>query len=169
MWGYIVKKDPETTWTSVPSLYVRVYRGTGYWFAAKNSSLIICEGISAFWAFVIYSRLFPHYMWGYIEICKRHGLEIEVPSLYVRVYRTHGQNGNDVDGSLIICEGISFAYCIIIFAEMFPHYMWGYIAGTPGTVILCQVPSLYVRVYRICWTYFDFWKCSIITCEGISV
>ena len=68
MWGYIEYIKSLTWETSVPSLYVRVYRQPSITLLNLSRSLIICEGIS-------YTRnaggtetAFPHYMWGYIEI-----------------------------------------------------------------------------------------------------
>ena len=107
MWGYIEYIKSLTWETSVPSLYVRVYRQPSITLLNLSRSLIICEGIS-------YTRnaggtetAFPHYMWGYIGAFSV-GLQGSlVPSLYVRVYHGRDETPEPPRSSLIICEGIS--------------------------------------------------------------
>ena len=87
MWGYIVLGLKDKALTSVPSLYVRVYRGKISGDGWARSSLIICEGISGVSVNAGLCVGFPHYMWGYIGREPRRIQETAVPSLYVRVYR----------------------------------------------------------------------------------
>ena len=70
MWGYIASRFANSSGVSVPSLYVRVYRNIIRERWTEWGSLIICEGISAFFASGVWIFRFPHYMWGYI-VCRR--------------------------------------------------------------------------------------------------
>ena len=107
MWGYIDSSAFLQSFSQVPSLYVRVYRQRKRQERREPSSLIICEGISAQWGNCLKKRLFPHYMWGYIGSTINGFAALDVPSLYVRVYRERGWKRKVVERSLIICEGIS--------------------------------------------------------------
>ena len=168
MWGYIGRVRGCSVWQTVPSLYVRVYRrGTGFLWKT-HSSLIICEGISDEKRHTFTGTPFPHYMWGYIEICKRHGLEIEVPSLYVRVYHLNAYNAGQIICSLIICEGISEIAVPVRIFRLFPHYMWGYIVNCKRLLWVFLVPSLYVKVYPPGRANGKAELCSLIIYEGIS-
>ena len=87
MWGYIEYIKSLTWETSVPSLYVRVYRVPSFLGVDEYCSLIICEDISAQSAADRRQQPFPHYMWGYIPPAGRTAKRSFVPSLYMRVYR----------------------------------------------------------------------------------
>ena len=168
MWGYIVfcKIIHDKYW--VPSLYVRVYRCSVPVLFCILSSLTICEGISL--GRIIYraNLPFPHYMWGYIALPRASGRAKQVPSLYVRVYRTAARIWTRKTSSLTICEGISADPFAPTLKNMFPHYMWGYIATTLFDRVFAPVPSLYVRVYRnIIFDILPFGG-SLTICEGIS-
>ena len=107
MWGYIGLSVQEQKRLSVPSLYVRVYRELKPVWKNGQSSLIICEGIS-WWHYSFKpTGLFPHYMWGYIDLSREIPELTTVPSLYVRVYRNTFKRRQRCCRSLIICEGIS--------------------------------------------------------------
>ena len=108
MWGYIGIKRAWPCGRAVPSLYVRVYRRKVLHYFVKESSLIICEGISPLSDRMASTIRFPHYMWGYIAISRTFKPDTVVPSLYVRVYRAAKPFISTLDGSLIICEGISY-------------------------------------------------------------
>ena len=86
-WGYIGLLIQEQKRLSVPSLYVRVYRGKGFRLYPAGSSLTIREGISAVGQNKAFEQMFPHYTWGYIEGNANPEVKTVVPSLYVRVYR----------------------------------------------------------------------------------
>ena len=106
-WGYIVLSAIRFWLPAVPSLYVRVYRvgSSDFWFLDR--SLTIREGISSGTVFQTLRILFPHYTWGYIaDINGRLYIE-NVPSLYVRVYRTKIKHWSWMGSSLTIREGIS--------------------------------------------------------------
>ena len=168
MWGYIVSVIMFRAVCSVPSLYVRVYRIEEMLWTIAGRSLIICEGISHITGKIILQRLFPHYMWGYIELIDKRARDIWVPSLYVRVYRRTTVLPGGNRSSLIICEGISPVFWLFETFLEFPHYMWGYIGNGGLLLHSWHVPSLYVRVYRT-WTCRACWlSCSLIICEGIS-
>ena len=133
-----------------------------------QGSLIICEGISQHNSREVNRMRFPHYMWGYIGILRFRSLNIQVPSLYVRVYRMSERNGLPIMSSLIICEGISwwiFQRCVVIW---FPHYMWGYIEENLEKFRQELVPSLYVKVYPPGRANGKAELCSLIIYEGIS-
>ena len=132
----------------LPSLYVRVYRSGSFAYEGKWSSLIICEGISPDILDLRYKWLFPHYMWGYIGTGGVIVKKSDVPSLYVRVYRSDRGGTTRKTPSLIICEGISSTRQIAEEFKVFPHYMWGYIPPAGRTAKRSFVPSLYMRVYR---------------------
>ena len=68
MWGYIIWRAYLWKWQCVPSLYARVYRCMSRWKNRLRCSLIIREGISDKSLTSYDYGLFPHYMWGYIEI-----------------------------------------------------------------------------------------------------
>ena len=93
-------------------------------------------------------RSFPHYTWGYIEKKDAVVLRYNVPSLYVRVYRILVLSSYYFRRSLTIREGISRCRVLFSIASAFPHYTWGYIAGSCCPSRFFLVPSLYVRVYR---------------------
>ena len=86
MWGYIDLSREIPELTTVPSLYVRVYRTLEECEKFVERSLIICEGISGFLYCNYRPTKFPHYMWGYIASETRRQNRRGVPSLYVRVY-----------------------------------------------------------------------------------
>ena len=168
MWGYIARKQRPRLSKYVPSLYVRVYRVKKTGNIHSKRSLIICEGISQKETKEILDSWFPHYMWGYID-----GLPVkcwrgQVPSLYVRVYRRLILSQIAMCCSLIICEGISYASAVSSRHNGFPHYMWGYIANRTAQQCKNDIPSLYVRVYRLLSCLRIFQCCSLIICEGIS-
>ena len=150
MWGYIDSHLRKGCFHPVPSLYVRVYRVQICQLVRRQCSLIICEGISQHNSREVNRMRFPHYMWGYIGILRFRCLNIQVPSLYVRVYRMSERNGLPIMSSLIICEGISFRSLCFGVNAPFPHYMWGYIAYNRENNSSEIVPSLYVRVYHLC-------------------
>ena len=148
MWGYIMSFVGCLSNSSVPSLYVRVYRVLLLVLTVLVGSLIICEGISNNRKWHLKKPKFPHYMWGYITKSTRQIAEEFVPSLYVRVYRVITNYQAFSTGSLIICDGISELSADERLFISFPHYMWGYIVrNLKGNIGFC-VPSLYVRVYR---------------------
>ena len=168
MWGYIADLTTGKCHFPVPSLYVRVYRCKKWKNSRKISSLIICEGISPNDSTRGFFAPFPHYMWGYIGTWCTFQWKEQVPSLYVRVYRMQVTFRLQTSCSLIICEGISFAFTFIRYINEFPHYMWGYIATAKPSRARVRVPSLYVRVYRIRLRRPRWWASSLIICEGIS-
>ena len=169
MWGYIVYSKIYWIQFKVPSLYVRVYRKISTFQRIKTGSLIICEGISSCVCQFAIFGMFPHYMWGYIGIFYVYSISHSVPSLYVRVYRGAIPSRKSSRSSLIICEGISIGGEIYEKRKTFPHYMWGYIEYGFLTRSRNQVPSLYVRVYRLDrFLKIHHW-CSLIICEGISM
>ena len=87
-------------------------------------------------------------MWGCIEHCREHLNAVNVPSLYVRVYR-HQREGSRIHfRSLTVCEGVSCKSVKNCFQGWFPHYTWGCIAVGKVLHYGKDVPSLYVRVYR---------------------
>ena len=168
MWGYIAPSKKDEMIETVPSLYVRVYRRKISGEAFEPGSLIICEGISLWEQINLKKWLFPHYMWGYIEVYFNKDMNDCVPSLYVRVYRSSPSSHKSLFSSLIICEGISYGREISEKDELFPHYMWGYITATNFSSCPSGVPSLYVRVYRTRGTPEEQKRRSLIICEGIS-
>ena len=107
-------------------------------------------------------------MWGYIEAAGAVVRAKKVPSLYVRVYRAAKPFILTLDGSLIICEGISPADLPGRSNSAFPHYMWGYIEQEREQAQFEEVPSLYVRVYRLHSEHPYRARRSLIICEGIS-
>ena len=107
-------------------------------------------------------------MWGYIDVSLLWVAGTSVPSLYVRVYQYIFSRSGCIEGSLIICEGISRKWEPGNGEPRFPHYMWGYIAITYILNPECLVPSLYVRVYHILRCSAVCSICSLIICEGIS-
>ena len=149
MWGYIDLSREIPELTTVPSLYVRVYRTLEECEKFVERSLIICEGISGFLYCNYRPTKFPHYMWGYIPFSELYHIFNPVPSLYVRVYRLKKLVGTRSERSIIICEGISQEWVKPKMNFLFPHYMWGYISSASLFSFISFVPSLYVRVYRI--------------------
>ena len=107
-------------------------------------------------------------MWGYIVLKPYLSKAEQVPSLYVRVYRSRESCPGFWICSLIICEGISVSRARTELLRAFPHYMWGYIAITAGREYWRAVPSLYVRVYREESGGGVTYGSSLIICEGIS-
>ena len=107
-------------------------------------------------------------MWGYIDVEFSRTSSINVPSLYVRVYRLLQSGLCKRSCSLIICEGISARKHTRRNAPRFPHYMWGYIMSKTQDSFFEQVPSLYVRVYHYATAPALLFLCSLIICEGIS-
>ena len=124
MWGCIVYIQSIHTGRDVPSLYVRVYRFQEWGEYMRSSSLIICEGVSYFCRFRFSVSVFPHYMWGCLDELQAKFDKIQVPSLYVRVYRASMFHQPPILGSLIICEGVSEKVLSFLY-DVFPHYMWG--------------------------------------------
>ena len=106
-WGYIDKVIRMAEDLSVPSLYVRVYRYGSKERTPAKSSLTIREGISRFLSIPFTRLKFPHYTWGYIALKIRNSSYIQVPSLYVRVYRNFRCRVSVSVCSLTIREGIS--------------------------------------------------------------
>ena len=106
-WGYIGTPSEIHRAILVPSLYVRVYRVFSFSRSGHLRSLTIRDGISAS------SRPgrkwipFPHYTWGYIMLAGRAWCSLDVPSLYVRVYRREQRRDMRQVSSLTIREGIS--------------------------------------------------------------
>ena len=105
MWGCIVASSISVSSSSVPSLYVRVYRMLYWGRNIITSSLIICEGVSVIGYWFRFSS--------------------RVPSLYVRVYHDNWMQDIQQESSLIICEGVSVLGWGSKRAGRFPHYMWG--------------------------------------------
>ena len=68
MWGYIGYPHFWGLMNIVPSLYVRIYQHNQQQIDGSSRSLIICEGISPRQGERQSGALFPHYIWGYIEI-----------------------------------------------------------------------------------------------------
>ena len=92
----------------------------------------------------------------------------QVPSLYVRVYRGRMEREQTTARSLTIREGISHSWGIHLNEPRFPHYTWGYIRVILAAGSVFQVPSLYVRVYRL-WKMALLKLVSSLTIrEGIS-
>ena len=113
-----------------------------------GSSLTVCEGVSDTMLNKSYRHMFPHCMWGCIEAYNRTGMAAAVPSLYVRVYRVKNTVFFLWDGSLTVCEGVSFFNGFCAFND--------------------NVPSLYVRVY-LCSVFQVLGTCcSLTVCEGVS-
>ena len=168
MWGYIGRPGQKAQISRVPSLYVRVYREQAGQVLAILRSLTVCEGISYEKAREARLKLFPHCMWGYIAWKDAYGIYVEVPSLYVRVYRSCKYTDIFDSSSLTVCEGISITWHWQNNARQFPHCMWGYIepADLPGRGYF--VPSLYVRVYQWEGMETDCCRGSLTVCEGIS-
>ncbi len=167
-WGYIAEKPGASWYLWVPSLYVRVYRLFSVIISASRCSLTIREGISDFFSAIIDQQTFPHYTWGYIERLRTAAEQLQVPSLYVRVYRKQFVFWYTSRSSLTIREGISMLSASKTDRQKFPHYTWGYIGVSylnPGEM---QVPSLYVRVYRNNADMITACRCSLTIREGIS-
>ena len=71
-------------------------------------------------------------------------------------------------GSLTIREGISRWFIWFLISWPFPHYTWGYIVTNLIFIILKNVPSLYVRVYRWEENTVPGLRGSLTIREGIS-
>ena len=86
----------------------------------------------------------------------------------MRVYRQSQKRAILQNRSLTIREGISpaFGYCAAL--PVFPHYTWGYIICQIADSIRADVPSLYVRVYRVCDKWPQAVTRSLTIREGIS-
>ena len=148
-WGCIHIKQERTKENIVPSLYVRVYHFLKPVFPCFHSSLTIREGVSSQEGKNGLKQLFPHYTWGCIVSFKRLSCCRFVPSLYVRVYREAWYTPLSGFGSLTIREGVSLHRAAAIKKCMFPHYTWGCITQENSPRRHTEVPSLYVRVYRL--------------------
>ena len=157
---YIVLWFPHYTWGYIAPFSLIT--------AAGNCSLTIREGISGEWVSEAVLLMFPHYTWGYI-ICHAYRRNKDnVPSLYVRVYRTKRTDLTQTLCSLTIREGISLKVGALFMRQGFPHYTWGYIGTLKQFYADLKVPSLYVRVYRL---EVNLWKKedgSLTIREGIS-
>lgn len=110
----------------------------------------------------------PHYMWGCIAEKNRLQEKLPAPSLYVRVYRPPHIHTGRIICSLIICEGVSQRKSKTGWTFQLPHYMWGCIPCMKSAGGMALVPSLYVRVYRLCGSAFSLNSSSLIICEGVS-
>ena len=148
MWGCIEFFRYLHLAHGVPSLYVRVYRWSSVGKFRKRSSLIICEGVSAYETGEVRQGMFPHYMWGCIAQALFFLMLRVVPSLYVRVYRSVVVLFLYRASSLIICEGVSNSKSFSICRYVFPHYMWGCIGNFCG--------------------FECHFRGSLIICEGVS-
>ena len=95
-------------------------------------------------------------------------LFLQVPSLYVRVYRLYICQWHQGRGSLTIREGISLVPAVVMMHSRFPHYTWGYIIQVIRESYNRGVPSLYVRVYRLLPVIVSALWCSLTIREGIS-
>ena len=147
---------------------MRVYRNIYGNCKSRYCSLTIREGISLFWLSVLTFRMFPHYTWGYIYVMPVRCHLMNVPSLYVRVYRRVFLYTDSQGRSLTIREGISEEKDGIRGLPWFPHYTWGYIADITTENRLLAVPSLYVRVYRRIYKSAVYYCSSLTIREGIS-
>ena len=153
---------------SVPSLYVRVYRVNWITVQTLNSSLTVCEGVSADSYKQDWPMRFPHCMWGCIESGNALFFLYIVPSLYVRVYRGVQMDGQEKKSSLTVCEGVSCLSPSVCSFLLFPHCMWGCIAKYKAQKEVKKVPSLYVRVYRRLYVSHMRADGSLTVCEGVS-
>ena len=152
----------------VPSLYVRVYHLERWIRIFLRCSLTIREGVSFASCYCVCPLVFPHYTWGCIAKHKAQKEVKEVPSLYVRVYRTEKLWEWRFTSSLTIREGISKWIQRIWLDITFPHYTWGYIDKTAKPRRFSHVPSLYVRVYRLYFGFLGLFESSLTIREGIS-
>ena len=168
MWGYIASFKFLKPASNVPSLYVRVYHLNVDAVEVRDSSLTVCEGISSLVFSPHLRAKFPHCMWGYIITPQNPTTALHVPSLYVRVYHTHGSAPRGRRSSLTVCEGISRPVPFLKHQPVFPHCMWGYIVCQRLGILDLRVPSLYVRVYHICGHFGKTVVSSLTVCEGIS-
>ena len=169
MWGYITLNSSAICRVDVPSLYVRVYHSVRGCQNTRGGFLTVCEGISRKRVRGLQGRQFPHCMWGYIDGRLSAREIVGVPSLYVRVYRIHGDWCRKIVGSLTVCEGISsVVFCQWHWYE-FPHCMWGYIDRIRIVCRMAAVPSLYVRVYRLFHIFFLRRQGPLTVCEGVSL
>ena len=147
---------------------MRVYRKQFVFWYTSRSSLTIREGISMLSASKTDRQKFPHYTWGYIGVSYLNPGEMQVPSLYVRVYRNNADMITACRCSLTIREGISNGNRERFKGYAFPHYTWGYIAALRYRSRPVRVPSLYVRVYRTLPRTSGRGKRSLTIREGIS-
>ena len=131
-------------------------------------SITIREGISDAVINAFNQGEFPHYTWGYIGRTEQSAGDCEVPSLYVRVYRTGTPRMPSCSRSLTASEGISELRIRKSPSTSFPHCKWGYIGLLSVVKPAPGVPSLQVRVYR--YVYLDLVAChsSLTASEGIS-
>ena len=148
MWGCIERQLEALEHFGVPSLYVRVYRHKELYEQVEERSLTVCEGVSSCLIKSYISRLFPHCMWGCIDVLQQDEISGFVPSLYVRVYRRESGAGAAENCSLTVCDGISCICMRCLIPAPFHHCMWGYIVKYQQELDSDSVPSLYVRVYR---------------------
>lgn len=148
MWGCIDHILCIRYADGAPSLYVRVYQN---WRNVMNNC-----------------RTLPHYMWGCIALITDLDDIYNAPSLYVKVYRPPKKHTPHIRSSLIICEGVSQRKSKTGWTFQLPHYMWGCIPCMKSAGGMALVPSLYVRVYRLCGSAFSLNSSSLIICEGVS-
>ena len=168
MWGCIACRSIALKTCFVPSLYVRVYRS---WLSPADyfvRSLTVCEGVSEQKGGGGCVILFPHCMWGCIGRTGQLIMTRIVPSLYVRVYRAAVVENYISPGSLTVCEGVSDVGEKSTVCIAFPHCMWGCIESPGGYRQWAQVPSLYVRVYRLPKMIYQDFAGSLTVCEGVS-
>ena len=149
MWGCIGVLAFLSLLSRAPSLYVRVYRPYSLHQICRWRSLIICEGVS--------------------ELKKCYEQLQDAPSLYVRVYRPPKKHTPHIRSSLIICEGVSQRKSTTGWTFQLHHYMWGCIPCMKSAGGMALVPSLYVRVYRLCGSAFSLNSSSLTIREGVSV
>ena len=107
-------------------------------------------------------------MWGCIGWFCLILCEQVVPSLYVRVYRNLQRAEGRRWRSLTVCEGVSSNLAASSVSRKFPHCMWGCIDNIYDIYFKSLVPSLYVRVYRICRRAAPHQPSSLTVCEGVS-
>ena len=167
-WGCIASFKFLKPASNVPSLYVRVYRHFSSPPATCNRSLTIREGVSLPECQDFIKVLFPHYTWGCIVLSAFQYISVLVPSLYVRVYRCRRAPVTLHASSLTIREGVSDIGRMWEICWTFPHYTWGCIAGYTRALQRWQVPSLYVRVYRLDCRNRTMFRCSLTIREGVS-
>ena len=147
---------------------MRVYRGRTLEDYQAGGSLTIREGVSASFKFLKPASKFPHYTWGCIALYSVFFFLGLVPSLYVRVYRPEADLTTGKWRSLTIREGVSPYQEHVSPIQWFPHYTWGCIGYLKRAIIGEEVPSLYVRVYRVSKKREIFSRCSLTIREGVS-
>ena len=94
-------------------------------------------------------------------------LERHLCNLHNEVFEA-AESRINTECSLTIREGISDAVINAFNQGEFPHYTWGYIGRTEQSAGDCEVPSLYVRVYRIMYVNHNTTASSLTIREGIS-